>query len=76
MSERIVITCDECKKEIRDQQRFVNAGVYGIHLHEGCINKLSARDIIVMFNLDDIKIMILNDWQGSVKAPSYWRRNK
>lgn len=61
MAERTVITCDDCKKEIRTYpsdkaEDYVDAGVYGVHFHIICFDELTAFEVIKLLGLDDIHL--------------------
>jgi hypothetical protein len=68
------IKCDKCGLEILSPEKFLNAEAYGIDLHLGCVKQMSAIEIIRMLDLDDIKVMKINGWDESEKAPGYFRR--
>jgi len=73
MTERTLRICDACHNEITKGEKYINAAPYGAHFHEGCIVKMSAKDMIVALNLDDIKLMVDDNWQDAVKACYLWR---
>ena len=76
MTQKTVTICDHCGKNIAEDEKFINAGTYGIHLHLKCIEDLNALDLVAILDLDDIKLMVGEDWQGSEKLPSAVRRGK
>lgn len=54
MAKQTVITCDLCKIIIQPTQTYIDAGVYGIELHEECMAILD-NGIISLLGIDDIK---------------------
>lgn len=75
MTERTIVTCDKCNEEIAKGVLYLNAVSYGIHLHLSCLTELSAREFIVMADIES-KVMRDHDWLNATKAPSYFRLNK
>lgn len=65
--------CDSCGLTIDESQRYVNAMAYGVEFHIACVGDMSAARLIVLLGLDDIKIVTGENWDGSVKANSYYR---
>ena len=56
MSATTIITCDYCKQRITVHATHVNAGVYGKDLHRSCILRMTAAELVIILNLDDIRI--------------------
>ena len=69
MSTTTIITCDYCERQITDRATHVNAGVYGKDLHQSCILQMTAMELVIILNLDDIRI------EGK-KLPSALRMGK
>lgn len=77
MATTIIRTCDLCEREIPNTVVFFNAGVYGREAHIECVDLLNAYQLVSFLNLDDIKIMRHDDWQGAVQATgrgSDWKK--
>lgn len=73
MTERTLVICDKCNKEIANDEKYLNAGTYGIHLHLTCLNQMPTRDFIIMLDIE-CKVMTGQDWATAVKGPSYFRK--
>ena len=71
-----IVTCDKCKEKIIDNEITFNAGSYGFEAHLNCVREMTAFELVAALNLDDIKVMPLNDWAGAKKANSYVRRDE
>ena len=67
MSTTTIITCDYCKRQITDHATHIDAGVYGKDLHRSCILRMTAAELVIILNLDDIGI-------NGEKLPSFMKR--
>ena len=73
MSVTSTISCDKCGNQIFKDELYLAAGVYGVDLHLNCLKLMSADELIVILNLDDMKVMMYEGWTNAVKANSYFR---
>lgn len=57
MSEIRRIICDICEKDVdRNDGEFVDAGVYGVHMHLSCLKNTGGLELMQVLGLDDIGI--------------------
>lgn len=64
---KIEITrCDKCGKTIEDGQYHIDAGTYGIDLHNDCFMRLTKFDLLKILGLDEIRFGVKNNNSGSI----------
>lgn len=65
----ITRTCDkkDCGGIIDAGERYVSASTYGAEFHELCLIKMTAFDLIKALGLDEIKLMVDEDYQTAEK---------
>ena len=57
MSKITRTVCDICEKDVdHNSATFVDAGVYGAHMHLHCLEAIGALRLIQVLGLDDITI--------------------
>lgn len=75
MATEVTLKCDLCIQIIPLDNKFINAGSYGTEICMTCFTEMSAAELVLMFGLDDVKVMPYEKWNESVKLPSYIRGN-
>jgi hypothetical protein len=63
--------CDICKEEIIKTDLYINAGTYGIDAHRICARDLNFQETVRLLILDEIKIMVDDDWDNAKKLAYY-----
>lgn len=72
----VSVICDSCGQPINtDGSLYFDAGVYGVELHLECLDKLSAKQLIVILSLDDTYVAKRGEYDRGMKANSYFRRH-
>ena len=62
-----VRNCDVCKLKINKDVRYINANFYAKDFHIMCLMMIDALTIIKILGLDEIKVMVNNDWATAIK---------
>lgn len=62
-----IVRCDKCGISIAEKTKYINANTYGRDFCVNCFINMNALDLVKILNLDEIKLMYINDWENSAK---------